>query len=241
MIHALDLAPHVSSHVIHLNFPRPPNQVFVLSRRDYIEYFESETASCLDDPTFVGCRTNPCTSVESKQVDGTEACFSVDESSNFAYRSAAGNGKECAYNTYGGVSYQDGHCHIGKCTRGSTRTLKWSDGCPTGVDQCCNDRFLQEYCLNKPCTEVGRKASKIVRHTADTVSADLGYGIVVRNMGEQTIKVNGRLSIHNKEYPCTLVDCCRTGSKCCSTLYKMPFGTPNTCEVPPPCRPHFTS
>jgi hypothetical protein len=217
--------------------PMIMHQVFVLNRKDYIEYFESETSSCQDDATFAGCRKNPCISIESKQVDGTESCFSVDANAGYAYRAAAGSGLECAYNTYGGVSYQDAHCHIGKCTRGAARTLKWTEGCPAGVDQCCNDKFLQTYCLNQPCTEIGRRASNVVRHTTETANADLGYGIMIRNMGEQTIKVNGKVSIHNKEYPCTLLDCCRTGSKCCSSLYKMPFGTQGTCNVRPPLPP----
>lgn len=82
--------------------------------------------------------------------------------------------------------------------------------------------------------QVGSTLSGITRHTSlDRFNADLGYGFVVRNMGEQAIKVSGKIEIHNPAYPCTLLDCCSTGSQCCSTLYKLPFGTQNTCDVCP--------
>lgn len=128
-------------------------QVFVLNRRDYIEYFEDMTASCLDDATFAQCRRNPCVSSDAKQVDGSESCFSLPPTGS-SYQRAGSGGSDCARNTYNGVEYQDAHCHIGGCTKEPRGSAKWTDGCPLGVGQCCNDKFLQAYCLNQPCTQV---------------------------------------------------------------------------------------
>ncbi len=75
--------------------------------------------------------------------------------------------------TYEGLlsEWIDPHCHEGPCSQ-ADQTLgikkkeqKWKLNCPASVSGCCNDAFLTDFCMNKPCTAVSDSFSGIVRCT----------------------------------------------------------------------------
>jgi hypothetical protein len=79
----------------------------------------------------------------------------------------------------------------------------------------------------------------------------MGYGIAIRNMALQPIKVSGRVRIRRVEYPCTLKACCDADfgpiAACCSRNYSRFYNTLPSCSQcgrdasDPDCRPYEES
>jgi len=206
---------------------KPEIQVMVFPRADFEEYFESGVESCLDEGAKAGkCRPNPC-------VSGTNG----DNEVCFSRKAEWGPIDGCPPITYDKLltDWIDPHCHEGPCTlpdpRGAKGAGKFTEDCPSPPGQCCNDKFLTKYCMNEPCEAVSHELSGIVRHPTDSyIRARNGYGFVVRNLAQNEIKIKGKVSIHRRDYPCRLQDCCATeGAECCSATYTRSFAMGNAC------------
>ena len=245
----------------------PGIQVFVLLREDFTEYFEAGTMSC-DSKNAPMCRSNPCKTEKAKQndKDKTERCMSIDATYNPVL-----NCKTPQYDLLTGrAPWTDLHCHVGNCQRlkksdkagdpkdkDTTPEGKWGteeeDQCPGGGEKCCNDKFLSTMCINQPCTEVKSRLRGLLRSGMlnNIKLAKYGFGIAVRNMNDDPIKLTGTVEIRNMEYPCTLRDCCgevgnpaAPQTECCSNQYPRVFGAGRVCDqctpVPAPgiCHPN---
>ena len=232
---------------------KPEIQVMVIPRDFFIQYFEDGHAQFCDGtgPAKPGCRPNPCTS----DLDGgDDTCMSMFVSGGVAqYQPLSG----CASAKHGpGKQNTDKFCHKGGClinTVGLSNEEKandaWTEGCPRysggeEVQTCCNDAFLVEHCVNKPCDHAASTVEGIFRH--ETLrrgqidpAAKMGYGLVVRNIGDRKIRITGNIAFHKKEYPCTLLDCCSVDppAACCSSNYKRQFGLGNACAQCGPTEP----
>mmetsp|Transcript_59456 Transcript_59456/g.140576 ORF Transcript_59456/g.140576 Transcript_59456/m.140576 type:complete len:1566 (-) Transcript_59456:75-4772(-) len=210
---------------------KPDIQVMVLPRKFFIQYFEDGHSYCAD-ANIDGCRPNPCTS----DLSGNDfTCLSFLADPDFEFKTLRGL---CAPASLGPgkPTAPDSMCHKGGCEINvnpeSEGGPEWLEGCPSGT-QCCNDAFLTTHCVNKPCDVAGSTVEGIFRHNDGIIdnSAVFGYGLVIRNVGDRAIKVSGSVEFHNREYPCTLLDCCDAvpPADCCATKYKRPFGTANSC------------
>eukprot|EP00293_Proteomonas_sulcata_P007326 CAMPEP_0184306696 /NCGR_PEP_ID=MMETSP1049-20130417/15625_1 /TAXON_ID=77928 /ORGANISM="Proteomonas sulcata, Strain CCMP704" /LENGTH=764 /DNA_ID=CAMNT_0026619015 /DNA_START=87 /DNA_END=2381 /DNA_ORIENTATION=+ len=203
---------------------KPEIQVMILDRQAFYEYFEEGVEDCLSSTGTGACRSNPCTTNQDEQGSGVETCLS--RASN-EYETLA-----CpAQVTYGDLTFTDAFCHRGGC-RNPVDDRQWDANCPVGQVPCCNDEFLVANCINSDCTTLGTKISGIVRHSdlSTWSRAQRGYGVVVRNMNSQPIRIKGEVAIHRRQYPCSLEECCSTpGSKCCSRSFTRSFAVGNAC------------
>ena len=220
------------------------------------------------------CRANPCISSYEKQRDGSEKCMATQQCTvggkiTPCYKDVQ-NCDSVPYDSQNGpLAWPDRHCHVGDCKRlqevdeGGVNSkdtspagvwgLKAADGCPKNLQgvpirTCCNDNFLSTMCINQPCTQISNRLSGLVRH-GNAVLNQKGYGIAVRNMNDRPIKLTGTVEIRNKEYPCTLSECCGGHNdekmySCCSNMYPRQFGLGEACNQCPPvpnpgkCEPH---
>jgi hypothetical protein len=231
--------------------------------------------TCLYGGCSGTCRANPCISSYDKQLAGSEKCMATTQCTvggkdTPCYKNVR-NCDSVSYDSLNGpLTWPDRHCHVGDCKRvevleggdkskdNSPITGVWgkkaADGCPKNLDgvpmgTCCNDYFLSTMCINQPCTQISNRLSGLVRHKDITVLNKKGYGIAVRNMNDRPIKLTGTVEIRNKEYPCTLSECCGDVNNeqqysCCSYMYPRQFGAGEACDqcpaVPNPgkCEPH---
>jgi hypothetical protein len=222
------------------------------------------------------CRANPCISSYEKQAAGSEKCMATTQCTvGGVLRPCYKRVNPCDSVTYdslnGPLTWPDKHCHVGACKRlkedesglkskdTSSDKGVWgkhaADGCPKDIDgkptdTCCNDKFLSTMCINQPCTQISDRLSGLVRHKDITDLTRRGFGIAVRNMNDRPIKLTGTVEIRNKEYPCTLSECCgdvndkQTYSECCSFMYPREFGAGEACDqcpavpIPGKCEPH---
>ena len=172
--------------------------------------------------------------------------------------------------TWDDSTCHEGQCRRNEEITEETRTKnekpdgKWGlqkeDGCPLDVltgqlfspaKLCCNDKYLETVCLNqlpaegsipaKTCTEISNRLTGSVRIKQITRTVENGFGVAVRNMlTDRSIKLTGTVEIRNKEYPCSLLECCGAPankwgtpipqSECCSTKYPRDFAGFQSCE-----------
>lgn len=73
-----------------------------------------------------------------------------------------------------------------------------------------------------------------------------GFGIIVRNIGQTDIFLSAHISFHERQYPCTLADCCAESKSsyayqdrpiypaaCCSANYTANAGSVGSCSSCP--------
>ena len=68
-----------------------------------------------------------------------------------------------------------------------------------------------------------------------------GFGVVIRNVGQTDVILSANISFHERQYPCTLADCCaeskssyayqdRYASACCAANFTASPGTVGSCS-----------
>ena len=253
----------------------PGIQVFLLHRKDFAEYFEENTNAE---------RANPCITDETKQVSGEEQCMSrTDQGFEPIDRCSEQDYDYMEITKWNDEHCHRGNCkrleqQSDKREKDNTDEGKWgrkiSDGCADLSQQCCNDQFLRTMCLNNECTTIKNRVHGIFRHlcplqlqnrhlcdlqrpTPSTITElnKKGFGVAVRNMNAFPIKLTGRIEIRNKEYPCTLTECCDDTmcaeenffvgcADCCANKYPGKFGAGQQCSqcpltpTPGACQPN---
>jgi len=234
-------------------------QVMVFPRQDFYEYFEGGNQWCSPQHLELGltCRPNPCITSEKAQEDGSEVCLSRPTTIiNAEYEKQA-----CTAQRFDGKIYQDLHCHTADCLEDpKPGDNKWGEkpqhGCDMSVEEpnCCNDAFLHEFCLNKPCNRVSSRQRGVAKHNVFPFPNTLkkavsGYAVVIRNMASQPVSVSGTFRIRKLDYPCTLEQCCMAepAAACCPRNYTRLYNRlPKCAQCPrgnndPNCRPYESS
>ena len=224
-------------------------------------FFCNDPETLPADKLSGNCRQNPCVTTVDAQNDGSEQCMARDRDPNDPARPMYVRVQNCEsvrYDFMGGQSldWTDDLCHKGYCQRlledsdikekDKGPIKSWgqiaADGCPKDLQgnpiagkECCNDRFLTSMCINPPCTEINSRLQRLVRFSDITKLADKGFGIAVRNMNDRAIKLTGTVEIRNKQYPCTIADCCdalpgQPYAECCSKNYPRVFAAGEQCD-----------